>query len=198
MHRQTPPGHRVMWKPKSGSARGRSIRPHWGHWGTGTRRLCSPTLWRQAVSALRSYRVEPKPGHCPECGRDLTFLMESERLNRLNARGNFSLSSALCIWNHFSYMREIGQMLWSYRLWKNSLFQLCERGPQTAGRIPLAQVPFPIGLSCLSKERSREGRRRDWAWLKRAAVATVLQCNITMAIIICKKNPWIYSTVTNI
>lgn len=162
MREQTRPKHQVVKAPNLSLHMEEMFAPKINgvSRGTGTGRRCSLAIWRQVVSALRSYKVEPRPEHRPECGSNLTFPMENKHLDSLNAHGNFSLSSGLFIRNCFSYMREIGQTVFSHRPCRNSLSQLCERGPQKLwGGFPWHGVPFPTGLSRLSKARSRKGEK---------------------------------------
>lgn len=62
---------------------------------------------------------------------------------------------------------------------------------------PLDTGEDSLGLDCHSPEDSHalvrrgqeKGRRRSWTWWITTVIATVTECNVTMAIIICKKIP---------
>lgn len=147
MHGQILPKHHVTRNPKSGSTRGRRVLTpnQQGRCGDWHREALFPGCMEigAVFIDLRLDRAEPKPEHCPECGRELTFPMGSKHLNRLSARGKFGLSSSLFIRSHFSYMREIGQTVLSCRLCRNSLSQLCERGSRALGRVSSACGAVP-------------------------------------------------------
>lgn len=86
------------------------------------------------------------------------------------------------LWEHIPAFPDVGLCRQSYCVW----FLTPALGHW--GGFPWPGLPFPIGFSCLSEERSRKGEKEELWWIA-TVIATVPESSVTMAIIICKKIP---------